>query len=79
VARLAGDVQPTVDIADFDHFAPANHLGASQSNDATRIFPSVSRVSANVVLSVLPNFSSTFSVMSALKTPSFKLRCAAAG
>jgi hypothetical protein len=39
----------------------ANHLGASQSNDATRILPPSSRLSANVVLSVVPNFSSVFS------------------
>jgi hypothetical protein len=68
VAGLTGYVQPPIDIADFEHFAPANHLGASQSNDATRIFPPTSRLNTSVVLSVVPNFSSTFSVMTAPET-----------
>jgi hypothetical protein len=34
-------------------------LGASQSNDATRILPPTSRLIASVVLSVVLNFSRT--------------------
>ena len=49
------------DVADFEHFALANHLGASESNDATRILPPTSRLTLSVVLSVVPSFSSTFS------------------
>jgi hypothetical protein len=36
-------------------------LGVSQSNDATRILPPSSRLTLSVVLSVVPNFSRTFS------------------
>jgi hypothetical protein len=54
------------------HFAPQNHLGLSQSNDVTRIFPPSSRFSVNVALSVVPNFSSTFSTFS---TPYLAIWC----
>jgi hypothetical protein len=37
-------------------------LGASQSNDATRILPPTSRLIASVVLSLVPKCSKTFSV-----------------
>jgi hypothetical protein len=39
-------------------------LGVSQSNEPTRILPPSSRLTLSVVLSVVPNFSSTFSSMS---------------
>jgi hypothetical protein len=51
-------------------------LGASQSNDVTRILPPTSRLIASVVLSVVRNRSSTFSTSSTVKTPTDK--CAAA-
>jgi hypothetical protein len=56
--RLAANVQPTVDIADFQHLATQITLGASQSNDVTRILPPSSRLNASVVLSVVPRRSS---------------------
>jgi hypothetical protein len=53
-----------VDIADFHHLVPKNHLRGSQSNEMTRIFPPSLRLSASVVLSVVPRRSSTFSTFS---------------
>jgi hypothetical protein len=58
-------VDGAVDGACFQHFVLQNHLGASQSNDATRILPTSSRLIAIVVPSVAPNFSKTCST----KTP----------
>jgi hypothetical protein len=49
-------------MVDFQHVVTQNHLGrASQSNDATRILPPTSLLTASVVLSVVSNFSRTFS------------------
>ena len=47
-------MEATVDITDSQYFARRNHLGASQSNDATRILPPTSLLSANVTLSFVP-------------------------
>jgi len=58
---LAGDLQVAVDIADFEHSPFTITLGASQSNDVTRILPPSSRLTASVVLSVVPSHSRTFS------------------
>jgi hypothetical protein len=44
-------------------------LRDSQRNDATRILPPTSRLRANVVLSVVPKRSTTFSTMSTPETP----------
>jgi hypothetical protein len=51
-----GTSRASVDVADLQHLAPQNHLRASQSDDATRIFPPSTFASAKVVLSLVPKF-----------------------
>jgi hypothetical protein len=55
------DTDRAVDGPDFQHSPRKIALGASQSNDATRILPPTSRLIASVVLPVVPNFSRAFS------------------
>jgi hypothetical protein len=62
-------VQDAVHVADFQHFTLQNHLGVSQSNDTTQILPPTSRLTASVVLSVVSNFSRTFSTKSDAASP----------
>jgi hypothetical protein len=48
VPGLAGDVQPTVDVAHLEHLIPEKTFSPSQDPDVTRILPSVSRVTTIV-------------------------------
>jgi hypothetical protein len=60
---------------DFQHLALQNHIGASQSNDVTRIFPPSSRLNASVVLSVVPRRSSVFPRCAAVGVTLWVINC----